>query len=342
MSLLDFDEFKWRAMTNAINRFLPASSMVKDLVFPDATPSASEYIDVDITIGGRKIAPFVSPIQGGIVVEKLREEIRSVRVPRMRLKKPFNATELLTARAPGKGFYATGGSDLQSYRRLKVGNELMDLRNRIANTLEWMCCQALTGTLTYSGENIAFEIDYQMPSANQITLTGTDLWSDLTNSDPANDIDTWVNQVINALGYAPDIMIMGTNVVTSFRNHTKIQNLLDNRRTEAGGLAWDATSNFLGRFDGIPIYRYGTTYSDLNDATQNYWNPNYVALIARRARFSTEYATILDLEAGAQVVGQYFAKSWMEKDPSNLWILAESRPLPVPWEPEAIIYAKVV
>ena len=342
MSLLNFDEFKWRAMTSAINQLKPVATMIKDLVFPDAMPSASEYIDVDITIGGRKIAPFVSPIQGGVVVEKMREEIRSIRVPRMRLKKPFTANELLTARTPGKGFYATGGSDLNAYRRRKIGMELQDLRNKIDNTTEWMCAEALKGSITYSGENISFLIDYQLPTANAITLTGTDLWSDFTNSDPARDLDAWANLIINALGYGPSIMIMGTDVVTSFRNHTKVLAQLDNRRTEIGGTSWDASSNFIGNYNGIRCFRYGTTYSDLNDATQNFWDPKYIALIAPQARFSVEYANIIDLEAGANVVGKFFSKSWIDKDPSNLWMLVESRPLPVMWEPEAIVYAKVV
>lgn len=342
MTLLDFDEFKWRAMTSAINQIKPRASLVKDLVFPDAPPSPSEYIDVDVIIGGRKIAPFVTPIQGGIVVDKMREELRSIRVPRIRLKKPFTANELLTARAPGSGFYAMGGNDLTGYRRQKIGMELEDLKNnRIANTLEWMCCQALTGTITYEGENISFVIDFQLPAAHQITLTGTDLWSDTANSSPADNFDDWANLIINKLGYGPSICIMGTTAAKNFRKNTEVQALLDNRRTEIGGTTWDVTSNYIGEFNGIRCYRYGTTYDDLDDAEQNYWGANKVALIATQARFSVEYANIIDLDAEANVVAQYFSKSWMEKDPSNLWILAESRPLPVMWQPEAIVYATV-
>ncbi|MBW2066890.1 MAG: major capsid protein [Deltaproteobacteria bacterium] len=342
MSLLNFDEFKWRAMTAAINQIKRASKLVKDLIFPDAPPTPSEYIDVDVVIGGRKIAPFVSPVQGGIVVEKMGREMRSIRVPRIRLKKPFTAEELLTTRSPGAGFYATGGSDLQAYRRKKIGQELNDLKNnRIMNTVEWMCCQALTGSLIYEGENISFQIDYQMPSSHKITLTKTDLWSDADNSDPISNLDDWANLIINALGYGPNLMIIGTNVAKALRKHSEIREILDNRRQNLGQFTWRATSNYIGNLDGIDIFRYGTKYDDLNDAEQNFWNPNYIALVATQARFTTEYAMILDLKANARVVDKYFSKSWEEEDPSNLWILAESRPLPVCWEPEAIVYAKV-
>jgi len=282
MGLLDFDEFKWRAMTSAINQIKAAASLVKDLIFRESNPQPSEYIDVDVVIGGRKIAPFVSPIQGGIVVEKMGREMRSIRAPRIRLKKPFSAHELLTTRAPGAGFYTTGGSDAQAYRRKKVAQELNDLKNnRIANTLEWMCCQALTGILSYEGENISFQVDYKMPSSHKITLTGTDLWSDTTDSDPIKNLDEWSNLIINALGFGPDLMIIGTNVANALRKHEDIRKLLDNRRENLGQLTWKATSNFIGNLNGIDIYRYGSKYDDLNDTEQNFWNPNYIALVAR-------------------------------------------------------------
>lgn len=342
MSLLNFDEFKWRAMTAAINQIKAPATLVKDLIFRESNPQPSEYIDADVIIGGRKIAPFVSPIQGGIVVEKMGREMRSIRAPRIRLKKPFSAGELLSTRTPGVGFYATGASDLEEYRRKKIAQELNDLKNRIANTTEWMCCQALTGTLAYEGENISFEVDYRMPSTHRITLTGNNLWSDATNSDPLKNLDEWANLIINALGFGPDLMIVGTNVANAIRKHTNIRQLLDTRRENVGELTWKASSNYIGNLDGIDIYRYGTKYDDLNDSEQNFWNPNYVALVATRAKFTREYGLISDLKAGATVVGEYFSKSWEEEDPSNLWILAESRPLPVPWQPEAIVYAKVV
>ena len=68
MSLLGFDEFKWRAMTTAINQIKRPSRMLQDLIFGNRNTNESEYIDVDVVIGGRKIAPFVSPIQGGVVI----------------------------------------------------------------------------------------------------------------------------------------------------------------------------------------------------------------------------------------------------------------------------------
>lgn len=36
-------------------------------------------------------------------------------------------------------------------------------------------------------------------------------------------------------------------------------------------------------------------------------------------------------------MAEYFAKTWEVEDPSVMYMLAESRPLPVLWQPEAVV-----
>jgi len=340
MSLLNFDEFKWRAMTATINQIKKPARLLQDLVFKKSNTNASETIDVDVQVGGRNIAPFVSPVEGGIVVDKLGREMRSIKAPRIRIKKAFSAQELFTTRTPGSGFYASSG-DISAYRKKKVGQELADLKNRIVNTTEWMCAQALTGTLTVDQENVSFQVNYQLPATHKPTLADPNGWNQ-TGGKIMDDIDEWANLIINAIGVGPDLAVCGKNVVKAIRDNEQVAKLLDNRRVEAGKVGWKATSNYIGNLNGIDLYRYGTEYTDLSGNDQNFIDDNKFILVATGARFSIEYGLILDLEANAQVVSEYFAKSWIEKDPSNLWILAESRPLPVPWQPEAIVYADVI
>ena len=340
MSLLDFNEFKWRAMTAAINQIIPAPRLLQDLIFRNRNSQAADHIDVDVVVGGKKILPFVSPIQGGVVVDKLGRYTRSVIAPRLRPKKPFSAQELLTTRATGSNFYVSGAGDLNKYRQEKVGRELQDLRNRIDTTIEWMCAQALTGSLSYDGESIAFAVDYQMPDANKPTLLTTARWGE-SAADILGNLDDWGDIIINSVGMGPTIGILGKTAAKKLRADTTIKDLLDNRRTNLGSTVWRVGNNYIGNLNGIDFYRYGNEYTDLNDEDQNFIADNVCILVAPQARFSIEFAQIIDLDAGANVVGEYFSKSWLEKDPSQLWILAESRPLPVPWQPEAIVYATV-
>lgn len=337
---LNIQSFDWRSMTPAIKQVPKAPRMLQDLIFKKRNPVAAEHIDIDIIVGGRKILPFVSNSAGGTVIDKLTGEMRSVKAPRLRPKKPFGAVELLTQRGPGKAFYVTGGG-VNAERNRKIGEELMDLRNRVDMTVEYMCAQALSGSFSVSQDDYQFAIDYNMPATHLPTL-GSGLGWNEAGGDVMADIDEWAQLISDATGYGPDIAICGKNVVAALRGNSDVQALLDNRRNEAGGMFWDTNSNYLGNLNGIKLYRYGNSYTDAADASQTFISDDAFILVSTQARFTIEFGMISDLDAGASIVGEYFAKSWLEKDPSVLWMLAESRPLPVLWQPEAIVNADVI
>ena len=171
MPLQGFSEFSWRVMTPAINQIAAPPMLLQDLIFRQQNTRASEYIDVDVVIGGKYIAPFVTQIDSAEQVAKMGRETRSVQAPRIRLKKPFTASELLATRAAGSSIYVDGSASLTAYRQQKLAQELQDLKNRIITTKEWMCSQALTGTLTVSQENLSFTVDYNLPNAHKPVKT---------------------------------------------------------------------------------------------------------------------------------------------------------------------------
>ncbi len=347
------NEFEWRAMTAAINQIKPAPRFLQDTIFKTRNTNAAENIDVDVVIGGRKVLPFVSPVEGGSVVAKMGREMRSIKTPRIRPKKPFSAPELLNARGIGANLYMGSSGSVAAYRQAKVGQELAALRADIDTTIEYMCAKALTGTLTVSQDNVAFSVDYQVPGAHKPTAAAD--WAQLyvpasgeddaiPETDIIADIDTWSQLIRDAIGFGPSLAICGKNAANAIRKNTAISGsagILDNRRIEGGSLLYDANSDYLGTLNGIRLYRYGQSYTLQDGTTGNFVADDYFILVAPQARFSVEFGMIMDLEADAQIVSQYFSKSWIEKDPSALWVLAESRPLPVLWQPEAIVYAKV-
>ncbi|SDP77045.1 major capsid protein [Desulforhopalus singaporensis] len=337
---ITIDAFKWRSMTAAINQLPKTPRLLQDMVFRTRNTNPTETIDVDIIKGGRKILPFVRNDAAGTIIEKLTGEMRSVKAPRLRPKKPFTATELLTQRGPGKIVYANGG-DVTAERNRKIGQELADLKNRVDTTIEFMCAQALQGSYSVSNDGYNFSIDFQMPSAHKPVLGSGSGWNE-SGGNIMDDIDTWATLIRNATGLAPDIALCGSAVVKALRDNAEVRELLDNRRTNAGTFTWKASNDYIGNLNGIDLYRYGMEYQDLAGADQNFLDANKFVLISTQARFSVEFALILDLDAGAAIQGEYFSKSWLEKDPSVLFMLAESRPLPVPWQPEAIVYADVI
>lgn len=337
------DLFHWRSMTEAINEIQAPPSFLLDKVFTQRRQALAEDIDVDIVIGGKNLAPFVSPIEEGIVVDKLGRKMQSIKAPRIRLKKELAAAELMTVRAPGAELYVPGGGNIDAYKAQKIGAELQDLLSQITRTKEWMAAQALQGKLTVAQENLAFEIDFLLPDDHKAVLTSTDLWSDTTNSNPIKNIRTWKSLVANATGFTADIAICGSSVAQALIDHPKVQAVIKTTSgIAAGALSLEQAGNYVGRLAGVDIFEYSAEYTDVSGVAQKFIPDNSFILIASAGPFRLYHALILDLDTGASVASPFFSKSWIEKDPSVMWILAESRPLPVPHWPECMVFATVL
>ncbi|MCG8637474.1 MAG: major capsid protein, partial [Desulfobacterales bacterium] len=246
-----------------------------------------------------------------------------------------------SGKAPGQIYYAGGVGDVNTARKKKIALEQKDLKNQIYNRIEWMCAQALTGTMSVVQKNVSFQVDYLMPASHKIILLGGDKWSEETAKVRAN-IEAWAQLIIDALGYGPTIAICGSDAATALGYRVAEDKWFDSRSLNAGEFTWKASSNYMGRAGGIDFYKYGSKYENDSGIDVGLIPSNKIYFIATQARFSVEFGLIADLDAEAQVMGEIFSKAWKEKDPSALNLLAESRPLPVCWEPEAIVEAQVV
>jgi len=333
------DLFHHRTLTGAINKIQPVPSFLLDRVFRTREQALSDTIDVDITVGGKKLAPFVTPIEEGIVVEKLGRAMQTVTAPRIRIKKNLNAKELLSERPLGGNVYVVGG-DINTWKEQKLALELQDIQARIRRTTEWMAAQALKGVLTVNQPNLAFVIDFQLPDAHKPSLTSTERWSDTDDSDITGDIMDWKQLISAATGYSATFAICGKNVPKYLLDNDKVRKLMDNRNMSVGQLAFE-NSNYIGRLVGVDIYMYDATYTDAAGVAQPYIPDDAFVLVATDGPFRLHYGLIYDLDERIASANPYFAKSWIEKDPSLLWLLAESRPLPVPHWPECIVCATV-
>lgn len=58
-----------------------------------------------------------------------------------------------------------------------------------------------------------------------VTLAGTDQWSDYTNSDPIDDMQTGIDAVFNATGLEPNTLFFSREVMMTLIHHPKLQAL---------------------------------------------------------------------------------------------------------------------
>lgn len=287
------------------------------------------------------MAPFVSEEEGGIIVQGTSMESKSVKTPRIRLKKPLSGKQLLTERTAGQNFYAAGPKDIQDAKNQKIMLEFLDLKERVSIREEWMCAQALTGKMEIPGKKgVLQKIDYRMPISNKIVLGAGDRWNE-ENGDPKGVIQSASDMMVDS-GYTPDLIIGGTEAIKYLQTKTEKNEWVPSNFLHSGNPNWKASKNYQGEFGGLDVYRYGRIIKDSAGTSFKLIDPEKIYMIDTSARFSIEFGIILDLEHEASIVGEMFSKSWLEKDPSVLWNLIESRPLPVPWEPEAIVEITVL
>lgn len=103
--------------------------------------------------------------------------------------------------SPRRWEILTQGGDLLANRETRTLIEIGQILERRNERLtEWMRWQAFGGQLTieYQQRDTALVIDYPLPSGNRPEATIP--WTDLVNSDPVNDIKTWLKTASTAAG----------------------------------------------------------------------------------------------------------------------------------------------
>lgn len=127
-------------LINTIKKMYPVVLFFKDRYFPDGTTYYSEKALIETKKGGRKVAPFVIPVVGGIVQDAEGYRAYEVKAPYIAPKMPITAEEL-ERKAFGES-PESGRTPAQ--RENEIQSEHMDdLRNAIYRRQELMCTEII-------------------------------------------------------------------------------------------------------------------------------------------------------------------------------------------------------
>jgi len=344
--MADLALFETRTMLAALEQMLPARTFLKDNFFTEEIVFNTKHVDIDIKKGKRRLAPYVKPVAQGKLVDRIGFKTYSYIPPYVKPKMATNAQDFLT-RNIGETIYGANDGPQQRAEK-QLGADLAELDDMITRREETQASELLhTGIVTVTGEGYSETIDFGMPATHKITLTGNDLWTDTTNSDPLVDLRTWKRLIAQDSGLVPTDVIMGSDALDAFLNHPKVQNQLDTRRIDLGQITPAMLADgvtFYGRIRdiGCDLWTYEEYYID--PATAPTEKPmievDKVLMLSRRARTSVNYGAIQDLRANAAV--PRFPKSWEEEDPSVRYLLVQSAPLLALHQVDAFIAAKAV
>lgn len=340
------DIFDPVVMTEALITNFPPMMFLTNTFFGARKLHPTKSVDFDIKKGKRRLAPFVSRLHQGKLVEKTDFKTQRFEPPYIKPKAITTAEELLIRR-PGEPVYVQDGSNAPAARAAAIlAEDTTELQMGLNRRIEWMASQALfTGKVPVKGEGVDYEIDLLFGAAQFKTLTLGERWTEATAT-IQEDLTTWVRQIKQLTGKVARTAILGRNAATSLEDNEAITKKLDNRRTEAGMLRYEDLPEgatyigFLAK-PGLELFTYDEWYVDEDTDLEVEMVPENVVLVgSTSARCRRHYGVISDVNAGNFEV-ETFVKSWTEEDPSARFVMLQSAVLTAIEEPEAFVVATV-
>lgn len=345
----NIDIYQPRYMAEVVRQNPPTRTFFKDTFFTNRKTFCTQRVDIDIKKGTRKMAAFVHPRVGGVVLHDSGFETQSYAPP---LVNPYTVTtaDQLMQRLPGEDIYS-GVTPAQRGAK-KLTEEYNALNDSITRREEWMCVQALMeGEIPVVGPGVNEVINFG--HTNREKLTGTKQWGKADGKILEN-LEDW-EEKIRLNGFVnPDGVIMGKSALRAFMADETVMKLLDNRRVEMGLIHPKDLPNgvkYIGHLNNpnLDIYTYSEVY--LDDWT-NPGSPEVKPLFADNkilmASWSAGYmlaygaCTYVD-ENGSWVTSETdrLLRSYVAHRPDRREIEAQSRPLPIPDKADSWFVAEV-
>ena len=330
--------YNTRTMMAAIEKMMPVRTFFRDTFFSRVEQFPTESIDVDYKKGKRKMAPFVAPRVGGVVMGRQGFTTKNYKVPKIAPERVTTGDDI-AKRMPGEGVYSTK-TPAQRAAAL-MGLDLDELDETITRREEWMCRELLlNGKITMkgivddvSGKYIEQEVDFGF--TNKETLLSADKW-DTDTSDKLGDLKRWRLEVIQKTGRAPNISVFSSDVVDLFIKDAEVQKIFDNRNYNFGSitptLQNDAVT-FICKIPslGLEIYSYDEWFLDDNENEQPMM-PEKTIVMGRVGMGRRLYGAVTQIENKQFVTyeGARIPKMWADDDSDIIKTRLSSKPLPAP------------
>lgn len=310
-------------------------NFLRDIFFPNVETTDEEDIILEISKGGNRIAPFVSPVEDGRVMKSKGRSTNIITAPNVAPKYVLTPKDLFE-RAVGANFQ---GGDTPAVRQAKkIGKILKDQEKFITNKEELMIGQFLTtGKITSLTGEHTYELDYGLE--NQDTLEAGKKWTD-AGVDILQSIRDYVDEAEANSGEKVDVVILGSKGAKALLSNTALAEKLDiKNKTEAviqtikkyPGITW------LGKMDSaVDIYSYNQQLVDETGAKKEIIPSNM--MIGGPAGGTIVYAPIIyfEKEGGTDVyVETRHARVSVSETGKEKSISTEARPVLQPFDLDA-------
>lgn len=290
--------------------------------------------------GRRRVAPFVHPTRTGVATwTRNGSRVETYRPAYIKPKDAVWAGEQFSRRSGD--LLSDAPRTPEQNRDAEVAEVMAWHRAIIERRWEQMCAQAhIYGKVLVEYEDGDDQL-VDFGRASNLTVTKTsNYWTD--TYDVVLEIEQMCDRMREAeFGGACVRIDIGGSVWKKIRNNTKLKDLMDlnykrsNVDIERGIVQVDRNSNvrFLGLLgEGIELWLNQDFYEDANGNQVFFMRQGDVVFTGADPGGVMAFGAIMDHEANLQAVS-VFPKMWMQPDPSGIFIMTQSAPLPIPVYP---------
>lgn len=335
------DLFTTGVLASVLAQLPSPAPFILNSFFRTLQTEVSEEIHFDLDTGSRRLAPFVSPIMAGQVVQSKGYQTKTFKPAYVKDKRVFTADRPFK-RVAGEQI----GGNLAPAQRLQLmlASELNDQIAMLTRRQEVMAIEALrTGKVTVAGDLYpTVEVNFGRDAALTKTLAAGDRWGE-AGVDPLDDVQAWSLLVTEKSGAAANTLVMDIEAWKLFSASAKVQKLLDRFRgsDQLNPTVTGEGGRYMGNIGDMDIWVYVGWYEDPATSTLKPFLPAHTVIVTGPDLEGTRaYGAIRDEAAGLQPL-PYFAKSWVEQDPAVRYLLLQSAPLTVPYRVNASLCATV-
>jgi hypothetical protein len=326
-----------------------AQKFLLNKFFPNIVRSDTEYVAIDVEIGVRRMAPFVSPLVQGQIVEQKRVQTNQFKPAYLKPKTPVDVRKPVRRQVGERIGGELTGQQRAEYNIVEV---MVDHIDQIDRRCEWMAASAMsTGTVTIEGDGFqTVVVDFGRDSALTLAKTGEARWTVLNikngTASPSSDIELWALLMLKKSGAIATDIVFTTSSWLSFSLDPRVTPAIYFPKIgESGSINNGAQitlgGQYKGRWGNYDLWVYNDWYVDLKGDEQPMLVDGTVLMSGPQLEGTRSYGMILDPEVNYQAL-EYAPKIWVEKDPAQTIIMTQSSPIMIPSRPNASLAAKVL
>lgn len=341
---MSVDMYSTRSMLAALEEMDKPKTFLRDTSFKNVKYFETENVDIDIVMGKRRVAVYVSPSAQAHVSDRAGYTTNTYKAPyikEMRIIKPIDALQ----RNAGENIYAAMSPEARA--RKILADDLVDMNDMITRAEEIQASQALfSGAVTVNNGDT---INFGVKATHMLTLASTAKWDDgsFSLTKLLAQLRAWQTVIRQDSGLSADLVILGKDAATKFLGYVEAATtnpqplglIMD--RGRIAPLPVDAKGvSIIGYLTeiGCTICTYDELYWD-GSADQPVIPAKKVCMLSTQARMDRLYGVIQHMD-GLYAVDR-FATSWVSNNPSVRNVEMDSAPLLVPHQINGFLTATV-